>query len=135
MDIVYEDKYQRVCFDTAQSIMRFEVFENVGNLRESEYIDYVVKKGAEFIKKYKPQGILVAVQQFSLLFSLKGEQMVQNIIIDAYRMANIKKLAIILPYNMIAQWTIFQMVEKEFEYSFQRRYFIDEQKAMQWLLE
>ena len=133
MDLVYQDKYQKIELDKQHSIMYFYTYQTIKELSESQYIDIVIVRGAEIIKKYKPKNLLVEIQDFSLVLSQKAENQMQQIFIEAYKEAEVQKLAILLPSNFLAQRTVFQVVEVDLEYFFERGYFINEKKAIEWL--
>ncbi len=132
-ETIYKDKYQIIFFDFANKIMKFQLLEEAQKLSENQYINIVVKKGAELIKKYLPQKILIGIQKFNLLLSITAEKQIQNIIIEAYKTANVKKLAIMLPYYTNGQISVTQLIETDFDYSFKRNFFINEEAAILWL--
>ncbi len=136
MKTVFTNKFQIVKFDYDYKIMEFTWNEGVSRkLNDKKYIKEIIV-GAKLIVKYFAKSILVRYSYFDYPISPNVQEIVNDVILDAYKLASVEKLALIQPKEIIERMAMEQIIEeRKATHKFDTKFFFDELKALKWLKE
>ncbi|MBN2663859.1 MAG: hypothetical protein JXR68_09440 [Bacteroidales bacterium] len=133
---VFKNKFQVIKFDELFSIIEFSWLPGVTNkLNDKKYIEEL-KIGADYIINLKPQNVIVKYENFDYPISPDVQEKVNDLLLPAYFVAKIKKLAFLKPHDIIDVWAVEQIIdERMILHTFDTKLFSDEQKALDWIKE
>jgi len=134
MKDIFNNKYQLITYCVEDNLMEFSWHNGVcSKLNDEKYISEV-KIGADLIIKLKPTKVLVHYGNFNYPISPDVQEEVNDIILPAYYIAQVKKLAFLSPSDMIDRWAIEQIIEERIiTHTFKTKLFSNENAALVWL--
>ncbi len=127
-----KNDYQKVW--TEGNILIFKWLPGTFKMSEQEYIEEI-KKAAQIINKQRKPYIMLLAKEMLFIIPLSLQQKVNDILLPAYNESGVRKLAVIVPEQIIPTLSIEQTIEERRIYhNFTTRYFSDEDQARKWLL-
>ena len=138
MKQIYKDKINEFLFDEEKSFLIYNAIANDNNTDE-EFKESILKY-TEFIRKYKPDYLLLNMQDMHFLITIELQEWFAGISEKAKIEGEVKKLALILSTNFYAKLGLEQAAEeqttiKEKMNKWENKYFDNKDKAMAWLFE
>lgn len=135
MDIIHENQYWRIGFDSAKSLMRYEWHPASKRMQIEEY-KKEMQINAESCERYQPSKSLIDTREF--LFTIPPDVQVwtDTEITPRFIKSGLRKLAFVVSSDIFAQVSLEQMLEEDNAMvNFQSRYFDSMIEAEGWLLE
>jgi hypothetical protein len=127
-------KFQIILYDNDIQLMDFSYLPNVTHKLNDKKFIKEVKVGAEMIEKYLPKKILVQTKNLEFYISPDLQVIVNDILLPVYKLAKLKKLAFLMPEDVILEMSIEQTVQENVVFHFfQTKYFHDINEAYNWL--
>ena len=135
---IYKNELIEILFDEKKSFLRYNAIANDNNT-DKEFRDSILKY-AEFIKKYKPDYLLLNMQNMHFLITPELQKWFAGVSEKAKIEGEVKKLALVLSTNFYAKLGLEQATEeqitiKEKRSKWENKYFDDIEKAEKWLFE
>ena len=128
-------KYLQFNFDNTNNILEFKWLENTRVMNEQEFINEINLTG-EKIKKYKDCNVLLLSQEMKFAIVPELQLKANEILLPAYNTSGVKKLAVIIPKELISEMSIEQTIEeKQEEHVFKTKFYADKTEARKWLIE
>ncbi len=129
---VYKSDYQSIYVDVAQKLLKKEWYATTDNMKTPTFM-IEVEKIAELAEKYQVERFHDDTTLFSYPIAPDVQTWVNEEIFPRFIKAGLKKYAIIVSKEMIAQLSIEQTMEENNASSFQVKYFDNATKAQAWL--
>ena len=134
MEKIFINKFQTISFAKENKLMVFAWLPLDKNYLNDTLLINEIIIGAELIKKHLPKRIIVQTENLKYLINPDIQKDINKILYDAYKIANVKKLAFIVSENIITQMSIEQTVsESKFINFFETKYFKNIESAMNWI--
>ena len=126
--------YQQVGFEEANNILIFKWLLTTANMSEAEFIEEI-KKASKTINSYKDCKVLLLSKDMRFAISPDIQLKANEILLPAYNSAKVKKLAILIPEELVTELSVEQTIEeKEDEHNFKSNFFSEEEEARKWLM-
>jgi hypothetical protein len=129
---VYKSNYQTINFFEEKKLLQKEWYPVTEEMSSATF-QSEVEKIAELAEKHKAEKFHDNTSNFAFPISPELQTWVNESIFPRFIKAGLKKYAIIVSKEMIAQLSIEQTMEEDNASSFQVRYFDSPSKAQQWL--
>ncbi|WP_027000131.1 hypothetical protein [Eisenibacter elegans] len=130
---VYKSDYQVIRFYAEQGIMAKQWTPDTLNMDEVTFVSEV-EKIAETAEQHKAQCIMDDTSKFAFPITPKLQEWVDTQVFPRFIAAGLKKYALLVSEEMIAQLSIEQTMEGEKgEQAFEIAYFSEAEAAMKWL--
>jgi hypothetical protein len=135
---IFKNQYYALAFDAESSILTYTAFPETENMTEEEFENGMLNT-SEVIEKLKPKFFLSdSREQYITIVPQMQEWVAQNIYPRWYG-AGLKKLAIAIPHELVANLSMQQVVDevegiKEAS-AYEIRYFESDVSAKRWLLQ
>ena len=130
---IYNSEYQTINFDKSKSILSKSWTSKTEDFDEKTF-SAEVDKIVECAEKYKAKHILDDTRNFSFTIPIALQSWVDNEVFPLFIAAGLKKYAIIVSKEFIAQLSIEQTMEGETgSQSFEVKYFDNIEEANNWI--
>ena len=138
MKQIFKDTINEFLYEEEKSFLRYNAIANDNNTEE-EFKESILKY-TEFIKKYKPDYLLLNMQDMHFLITPELQIWFAGVSEKAKIEGEVKKLALVLSTNFYAKLGLEQATEeqttiKEKKNKWENKYFDDIEKAQAWLFE
>lgn len=133
MKTVYQSDFFLIEFDEEKKIIKSLWKEKKSEITE-EQIKTEIEKAASIITEYKPSFIITDDRSRTFIYTVEIQQWVGLTLYKACVEAGIKKFAVLLPKDIVAQMSTEQVAEeKRGIRKYELNMFSDEDKALEWL--
>ncbi len=130
MEIIYEDQYFQLFFDSSKRILTSISLDGNEKLTEEELkTDFML--AAELITTYKPAYYISDNRNQKFVFDVEIQNWAATTILTPCVMAGTKKFAILLPNDLMAQMSLEQTAD-EVKLPIEISYFSSVVDAMKW---
>ena len=127
-------KYQNVLFEEDTNILIFKWLPETINMIGDDFMTEM-NKVAKIIMQHNGCNILLLSQDMKFAIAPDKQIEANKILLPAYNQSSVKKLAIIIPKEFIAELSMEQTIEEKIdEHSFKTNFFADEKEAQEWLM-
>lgn len=130
---VYSSPFQTIHYLAEKGILQKEWYDTTEQMSVGDFKVEVLKI-AEMAAQYKPAFFHDNTQAFAFPIDPDLQSWVDQEIFPQFIQAGLRKYAIIVSKEMVAQLSIEQTMEESQAAHFQVRYFDNGEEAMQWLL-
>lgn len=131
MQKVFSNLFTEFFYDSSSEILFFNWLDTE-QLEEESFREILLKQ-AENVEKFKPKGLLIDTVRFVYTISLETQDWVNNEIMTRFFAAGLRRMALTISTELIAQLSIEQTLEEETSQQFQISYFDDNRKGVDWL--
>lgn len=128
---IYEDNYKVIYYHQKQSMIE-DVWQETEKMTNKEYHDEMQNIG-NLVVKHRPEKLLVDARKFNFAISPETQEWIDDKIFTQFLEGGLKKLAMIMSPDFIAQLSIEQTMEEEKTGGFETRYFKSKEKGIKWL--
>lgn len=132
METIYESAYFKVEFDSSTKLLKTVWNEKSGEMNEKQMREEILK-AASLVEEYKPLYILTNDRDRTYVYTVEVQQWVAQTLASAAIKAEIKKFAVLLPTEIIAQMSTEQTADEVHNTPYEVNLFNDEQEALKWL--
>lgn len=134
METIYESDYKKTTYDAGKSIIANYWTPATANMDEDEY-QREIMVWVEAIEKYNARNLLAQTQEFAYTVSVEMQDWTDKEVFPRMVAAGVKKFAIVMSSEFIAQLSIEQVMQTESGTLIPTQYFDNEEDAMDWLKE
>lgn len=131
MEIKINTRFLSLELDETSNTL-ISIWETKGDMREDDYKNLFVRY-MEAVKQTKPQNIVIDALNARYAISVELQKWINARIYPVYEKLKVRKMAIIMSEDFIAQLS-FEQVAEEIELpNFEITYFVSKEKAMAWI--
>ena len=128
-------KYQQVSFEEKSNVLVFKWLPATEKMTTEEFVEDI-KIAAKTMMQYKECKVLLLSQDMRFVISPDIQEKANEILLPAYSDAGVKKLAIIVPLELVSEMSLEQTVEEnQDKHAFRTHFFADEKSAREWIIE
>ena len=133
---IFEDAYHEQYFDEVQSLYVFTWKEEdlPSSFDDKDYQEMMLRY-ADFLEKYHPKKLIVDSRSQTYVISPEMQQWTDNNIFVRVLKAGLRRVAIIVSKEFIAELSLEQVMETESGMVFKTNYFTDKADALAWMRE
>jgi hypothetical protein len=129
----YISTFQQIQVDESQKLLRKHWFKESANMSEEDFRSEV-EVIAQIAEQYRIEKFHDDTTNFGFVILPRLQEWVNEKIFPRFVQSGLRKYAIIISEEMIAQLSIEQTMEEDNADSFQVKYFNNSEKAVNWLL-
>lgn len=129
---LYKSEYQIIEFFEEENVLKKQWFPKTEDMEPLKFKEEVLKI-AEYIEKVKPLRILDITLDFKFPIVPELQTWVDEDVFPRFLAAGLKRYALLMSSEIVAQFSIEQTMEEGKGNEFQTKYFDDEEKALAWL--
>lgn len=133
MKQIYDSRFQTIFFDEEASLFEFSWTDNSADMTSDEYQQAMLAY-ANQVERFKPLKVLVDTRNQQYIISTEMQEWTNQTILTRVLAAGLKRVAIVVPEDLIAHLSIEQAMTEEVGLQFETQYFDNDQKAREWLL-
>ncbi len=131
---IYKSEYWSINFDNTNRVIHPKWNTKSGEMGEDIYLSEMWKY-TELVEEYKPLKALINLTEFSFPITPEIQTVIDTEMFPRILAVGVRKVAIILSPDFIAQLSIEQVMEEEKGMEFNTNYFDSEETALKWLME
>lgn len=133
MEILHQSKYVEILYDASKSLIVDKFLSTTKDMTDEQFKEemYVF---VEICEKYLPKSELVHLLDMQYPIAPDMQEWMNTEIFPRYENI-IKRMAFLLPTDLIPALAVEQTMDEEVGQRFVQAYFDEEQKAIDWLLE
>ncbi len=132
MGTIYKSEFLLLEFDQSRKILESSWLEKNDKMTE-EQMKKEIETVAALIKKHKPLFILTNDRNRTYIYTVELQNWVAQILSNACIEAGIKKFAVMLPEEIVAQISTEQTADEVKNLPYELQLFTEEQEAIEWL--
>ena len=133
MKLLHESKFWLLRYNHEFNIVEL-TWKNPGeNEPEEEVFKAHLFLLVKFLEEYKSESFLVDSRQYHVIMSIHLQEWHDKYIIPEYNKIGVKRIAFIMPEDVIAAATIEQSFEEDNARNLNVQYFATEEEARNWL--
>ncbi|WP_250630257.1 hypothetical protein [Rhodoflexus caldus] len=129
----YISIFQQIQIDESLKLLRKHWFAQTANMSENDFRSEV-EKIAQMAELHRIEKVYDDTTNFHFIIVPRLQEWVNEKIFPRFIQAGLRKYAIIISQEMVAQLSIEQTMEEYNACSFQVKYFDNSEKAENWLL-
>ncbi len=134
-NIISATEYQQIYQDdNLPNTLVFKWLSSTANADTKTFLNEIVL-AAKIIKQIKPQNILLLSNDLKFVITPSIQERINQILLPVYLQNNVKKLAVVLPQNMLLKIAVETTVDyQKPSHKFITKYFSSEKEAAMWLM-
>ena len=132
MEILHKSNYYEILFDQSKSLIVHKALNGSSEMSDQEF-KQEMHLFLEMCEKYSPERDLVHLVDMNYPIVPDIQEWVNNEIFPRLLIV-VKRMALVMPSEMVAELAIEQTMEEEEGKKFVSRYFSDENQALEWLI-
>jgi len=133
MEIKINTRFLSLELDESSNTL-VSIWETKADMREEDYRNLFLKY-MEAVQQTKPQNIIIDALNARYPISVELQHWINSMIFPVYEKLAIKKMAIIMSEDFIAQLSFEQVAEQIELPGFEISYFVNINKALTWITE
>ncbi len=132
MDLIYQSDYKKTFYDDKLSLIT-----NIWTDKDmnDEIFQEEISIWVELIEAYRPKNLIADTQLFVFTIGLEMQEWTSQKVFPRIVSSGVKKFAVIVSQELIAQLSIEQTMEEVNPDVLQNRYFASIEEAKQWFTE